>query len=387
MFMARPYGLPEKVATVLAHLCCFQGTLPQGAPTSPVISNMICAKMDSQLQELARISRSTYTRYSDDITFSTTRRKFPSDIVMLNDENRVCVGDTLRQIITQNGFCINEEKVWLRGQHRRQVVTGVTVNDFPNLPRGFTNQIRAMLHAWRKHQLVAAENEWKTKYSVAVSAPWGKHPSFAQVLKGKVEYLGMIKGRESLTYLRFLDGLRDLAPKLAGNLGTPLRLLLQTYEELEDNSTSPQARGYRLEKILNSLFSISNIPVRRGFTRNAGGEQIDGAFRFDGWYYLVECRWRAAKAKRKEVDEFVTKLSRSGAQTMGLFISINGWTKKAVDVTKQNPEKKVFLMNGEDLRAVLASELPLHTLIRAKAEALNVKAEPFLSFEDIPKEQ
>jgi RNA-directed DNA polymerase len=80
MFMGKPYHLPERVARFLAHLCCYKGVIPQGAPTSPDISNMICAQMDSQLQQLAFANRCTYTRYVDDITFSTSRREFPSTI-------------------------------------------------------------------------------------------------------------------------------------------------------------------------------------------------------------------------------------------------------------------------------------------------------------------
>ena len=99
MFMGKPYCLPQKVATVLAHLCCYQGRIAQGAPTSPVVSNMICAQMDSQLQRLAMANRCTYTRYADDMTFSNTRRKFPSDIAVLDAVNQVRAGDILRQTI------------------------------------------------------------------------------------------------------------------------------------------------------------------------------------------------------------------------------------------------------------------------------------------------
>ena len=69
MFMATPYGLHPDVATVLAQICCYNNHLPQGAPTSPIITNMICAKMDGQLQRLAKECKATYTRYADDITF------------------------------------------------------------------------------------------------------------------------------------------------------------------------------------------------------------------------------------------------------------------------------------------------------------------------------
>ena len=340
MFMGKPYYLPQKVATVLAHLCCFQGHLPQGAPTSPVISNIICAQMDSQMRQLAKKNRSTYTRYADDITFSTTSRKFPAEIAVINGLNQTLPGDNLRQIIEQNGFSINSKKTWLSGQHRRQQVTGVTVNRFPNLTRRFTNQIRAMLHAWRKHGLDAAQGEWENKYSTKHRAPWQTPPRFKQVLKGKIEYLGMIKGQESWTYLKFLDQLGELDPSLTSGRGTPLRLLLRVYDELSSGSTTPQARGYLLEKLMKSLLELSNARVRQSFTRNAGGEQIDGAFELDGWYYLVECKWVAAMTNQSEVDGLLGKLGRSGTQTMGMFISVNGWSVHVVDLLNPNPPRE-----------------------------------------------
>ena len=161
MLMGIPYNLAPRVATVLAHLCCFQGHLPQGAPTSPAISNMICAPMDSQLQTLAKMNRSTYTRYVDDITFSTTNTSLPTELVVLNALNQLSPGVKLKETIEQNGFCINDRKVWLSGQHRRQVVTGVIVNEITNLPKRFTSQIRGMIHAWETYGLSAAEEEWQ----------------------------------------------------------------------------------------------------------------------------------------------------------------------------------------------------------------------------------
>ena len=138
MFMGKPYNLPTRVSTVLAHLCCFAGHLPQGAPTSPVVSNMLCGQLDSQLQQLAKVNRSSYTRYADDMTFSTTIRSFPSSLAVLDDLNRIKVGSDLRTIIESNGFQINDGKTRLMRRHQRQTVTGVTVNEFPNLPRKFT---------------------------------------------------------------------------------------------------------------------------------------------------------------------------------------------------------------------------------------------------------
>lgn len=231
--MAKPYNLPKKVATFLAHLCCYKGCLPQGAPTSPIISNMICAKMDSQLQRLAAANRCTYTRYADDMSFSTSRKNFPVAIAVENDLGQVEAGPQLAEIIHSNGFTLHPQKIWLRRQDRRQEVTGVTVNVKPNLTRKFTNNIRAMLHAWEKFGLEAAQVHFEEKYDKKHRSPWNGKPPFGSVLKGKIEYLGMIKGREAPNYLQYLDRLSRLDPQLAGQRGSPRELLLRRYEALD----------------------------------------------------------------------------------------------------------------------------------------------------------
>ena len=383
MFMGKPYYRPERVATVLAHLSCFDRRIPQGAPTSPVISNMICAQMDSQLQRLARANLCTYTRYADDITFSTTRRFFHTAIAAKDESGQVQLGQKLRHIIVENGFEVNEKKIWLSGRERRQEVTGITANDFPNLPRKYTNQIRAMLHAWAKYGLDAAQDHFEKKYDSRHRAHCRRLPKFQHVVKGKIEYLGMVKGAESLTYLRFLDQLRDLDRDLAGRRGTPLRLLQQTYDDLSHESVNPQQRGYRLQDILNELFTISRVPVRRSFTRNAGGEQIDGAFELDSRNCIVECRWRQRMADVREVDGLLGQVGRSGDHAMGVFLSINSWSANVPGLVKQNGIKRIILVNGEDIRRVLVGDIELREMLDLKIKALDVDTEPFRSVEDI----
>jgi RNA-directed DNA polymerase len=147
MFMGNPYKLNTEVATILAQICCHQGILPQGAPTSPVISNMICARLDAKLQQLAKEYQCTYSRYADDITFSTNRSKFPSVLARLSDIGQVEVGNELSAVIQENGFTINPKKVRLQVKQQRQEVTGLTVNRYPNVQRSYIKQIRGILHA------------------------------------------------------------------------------------------------------------------------------------------------------------------------------------------------------------------------------------------------
>lgn len=213
MFMATPYGLHPKVATVLAQICCHNNQLPQGAPTSPIITNMICAKMDSQLQKLAKDCKATYTRYADDITFSTTLPKFPIDLAyIINDEDgeKLNLGNTLLNIIIENGFEVNEEKVRLQIKGNHQEVTGLTTNIFPNVDRRYVRQIRAMLHAWSQFGLEAAEKEYFTKYDSKNKSPKKEQQNFQQVIRGKIDFIGMVKGKDDPIYQKYLSIYKQL---------------------------------------------------------------------------------------------------------------------------------------------------------------------------------
>lgn len=141
MFMNKPYNLARNVAAVLARICSFKDArhdiLPQGAPTSPIISNMICARMDDKLYRFAKEFDCKYTRYADDITFSTNRPKFPKELGIITPtpvRQRLGaeVGKELNEIIESNGFSINPKKIWIQPRVCRQRVTGLIVNKFPN---------------------------------------------------------------------------------------------------------------------------------------------------------------------------------------------------------------------------------------------------------------
>src|SRR5207237_3653592 len=107
------------------------------------------------------------------------------------------------------------------------------------------------------------------------------------------------------------------------------------------------------------------------------GEQIDGAFRLDSWHYLVECRWREKLADIRQLDGLKGQVDRSGKQTMGLFLSINGWSQNVCPLLKQNPSKSIILMDGYDLRTILERHLDLRQFILAKVAKLNLEAEPY----------
>ncbi|MBI4783945.1 MAG: RNA-directed DNA polymerase [Oscillatoriophycideae cyanobacterium NC_groundwater_1537_Pr4_S-0.65um_50_18] len=216
LFMAAPYGLSPEVATVLAQICCYEGKLPQGAPTSPVVSNMICARMDRQLQHLAKEYRSTYTRYADDITFSTTVPKFPKALAYVpeeGDEKKLILGEKLAEIIISNDFRVNEQKVRLQDKRSHQEVTGLTVNEFPNVDRRYVRSIRAILHAWDKFGLQKAQEVYLEKYAPTPRYPQQEKSSLKQVLHGKIEFLAMVRGKEDQIYQKHIKKYFELSQR------------------------------------------------------------------------------------------------------------------------------------------------------------------------------
>ena len=233
-FMAKPYSRNSEVATVLAQICCFKNQLPQGAPTSPVVANMVCARLDGDLQTLGREFGCTYTRYADDITFSTNKPQFPLDLAAkMTDANgpwvQVNIGSELDRVIRENGFSINPGKVRLYSSSHRQVVTGLKVNEFPNVARKLCNQVRAMLHAWTRYGLDAATKEFSAKYDLKRRSMSTVGNLFSEVLQGKLNYLRMIRGVDDPSYLRFCEQLAELDHLFSRQFRLRIRPLASKY--------------------------------------------------------------------------------------------------------------------------------------------------------------
>ena len=252
MFMGKPYHIPADAATVLSQICCFENQLPQGAPTSPIVSNMLCAQLDSQLQWLATTNHSIYTRYADDITFSTNLRTFPKALAkkdMVETKIEVSVGKDLERIVEKNGFQINDDKVRLQIPSKRQEVTGIKVNDKPNVNRKFIRKIRAMLHAWEKHGLESAEKEFQTRYFRKQIHPDREPPKYTKALKGRINYLKMVRGEKDPIYRKFANKYLVLSGKDPKYFENPLDEISAALWvlECEDDDKFSQGTAFMLE--------------------------------------------------------------------------------------------------------------------------------------------
>lgn len=142
------FALKPKVATILAQIACYQKALPQGSPCSPVISNLIGHVLDIHLVRLAALTGCTYTRYADDLTFSTNRQAFPGMVAWntVGSEHVWEPGKELERLVTRSGFSINAKKTRMQYRDSRQEVTGLVVNSKVNVRREYRHTVRAMVH-------------------------------------------------------------------------------------------------------------------------------------------------------------------------------------------------------------------------------------------------
>lgn len=122
-------GYTRRVAVLLTQLCTLRGSLPQGAPTSPALSNIASAIIDKRLAGYARSLGIRYTRYADDLSFSG----------LFDAGNLIAF---VRNVVQDSGFSLNESKTRLMRRHQRQETTGVVVNNKMQVPREVRRKIR-----------------------------------------------------------------------------------------------------------------------------------------------------------------------------------------------------------------------------------------------------
>jgi len=198
LFMAEPYNFNKEVAAVLAQICCYKETsnksiLPQGAPTSPIISNMICRKLDNELIKLAQENKCRYSRYADDITFSTNLKEFPHSVFKNNN-----LAEELKTIIKNNDFKINAQKTRFMLKNQKQEVSGIIVNQKLNIERKFIKNLRTMLNNWEMLGEEKAENNFHNKFYEKSL----KKPKYRKVVFGKIDFVRQVRGEDDPVFIK-----------------------------------------------------------------------------------------------------------------------------------------------------------------------------------------
>ena len=142
----KAFSLQPEVATTIAQIACDGTALPQGSPCSPVVSELIAQILDMRLVRLAKKYGVTYTRYADDITFSTSQKEFPSGLATPDGEDATIwhLSEELTSKIADGGFIINSSKTRMQFRGSRQMVTGLVVNEKVNIRSDYYRRSRAM---------------------------------------------------------------------------------------------------------------------------------------------------------------------------------------------------------------------------------------------------
>ena len=216
-----PFNFDKEIASLIAGMCSvrqdrdiidetkeheyakkYKYVLPQGAPTSPIITNMICDTLDRRLAGLAKRFGLQYSRYADDITFSSMH-----NVYQVNGEFR----KELSRIITGQGFTINEAKTRLQKKGARQEVTGIIVSEKLNVTQTYVRDIRNLLYIWDRYGYSVVLSKFLPKYKREKGHVKKGNPDLVNVIDGKLMYLKMVKGEEDTIYRRLYDKFMKLS--------------------------------------------------------------------------------------------------------------------------------------------------------------------------------
>lgn len=197
-------GEREPLAFLIACLCTYpiefggkeKYVLPQGSPCSPILTNILCKKLDVKLTGLSNRFGLTYSRYADDITFSGQtnfykKPEFKEELYRIIE-------------ISQN-FIVNENKIRYQIIGNHQEVTGLTVNSKVNIKRRYVKQLRMWLYYWEKYGYTKAEFLFKRDYLRDKGHTKSPESKMENVLSGKLDFLKMVKGISDPTYIKLHD--------------------------------------------------------------------------------------------------------------------------------------------------------------------------------------
>lgn len=156
--------------------------LPQGAPTSPAISEMVLNQLDARLSGFAKQHNFQYSRYVDDITFSCS-----------TTQNWKKFAIVFEKIINSEGFLVNKKKSRVSFYYQRQEVAGLTVNKQLNVTNKYIKQIRTILHNWEKDGYILASNKFLMHYYKNMTNAKDCIPKMEHIVAGKLSYLKMVR--------------------------------------------------------------------------------------------------------------------------------------------------------------------------------------------------
>ncbi|MHB9627166.1 reverse transcriptase domain-containing protein [Weissella cibaria] len=178
----------------LASLLTYQGQLPQGAPTSPFLSNVVMSRFDSRIRKISEKYKFRFSRYADDITFSTSKKRFDSKI-FVEEENEL--GSLIKEALSDEGMVLNDRKTRLMHRYDRQDVTGLIVNTKVNVNRRYIRNVRAAVYNFSHGEYEDSVRKLFANH-VPRHGKYGADPQY--ILFGMISYIRSVRGDDELTY-------------------------------------------------------------------------------------------------------------------------------------------------------------------------------------------
>jgi RNA-directed DNA polymerase len=255
------------IANIIASLCCTEmeverknetgewekvkrNVLPQGAPTSPVITNIVCQKLDYLLSGVAKRFGLKYSRYADDITFSSMHNVYQPESVFLKE---------LHRIIAEQNFYIKESKTRLQKDGYRKEVTGLLVNEKANVQQRYIKQLRMWLYYWERYGYERASGFFLQQYIADKGHVRNGKPDMANVISGKLDYLKMVKGADNELYQK----LKTRFEKLTGKVASVSKNLIEIEEaEISNTPLMKLLLGLTEQPMVVSEEKIIDIPTK-----------------------------------------------------------------------------------------------------------------------------
>lgn len=175
-------GYTHKVSFYLASLCCFGEALPQGAPTSPMLSNIVAITLDKRLMNYAKKFNLRYTRYADDLAFS-------------GDSIPVKHIEYITNIINSCGFSVNDKKTFLQHNKNKRIVTGISISENEiKVPREYKRKLKLEIHCIRKYGIAGHIRKNKIK-----------NPDYLFSIIGKIHFWLSVEPNNSYAKQALID--------------------------------------------------------------------------------------------------------------------------------------------------------------------------------------
>lgn len=287
-----PFSLNLELANLIANLVCNKSGelvgkeknfLPQGSPTSPILSNIICHRLDKKLFILSKEYGLKYTRYADDMTFSSDHNVYQEDSEFLKK---------LYKIIEEESFQINPKKTRLQKRGYRQEVTGIIVNDKINVSRKYIKNLRALIYLVEKYG---------DKKSQKIFAKRNNNKNLEETIRGKLQYLKMVKGVEDSTYKtlkhKAFNAYKIIVVKDTDKNNSTKTIVRKIKPNLINESHDPKA----LVSILRNFTTCDNSPC----ALKAAVHSEEVYYEFDGYLDYIE----KLKLAWKKIDKPLKNLS------------------------------------------------------------------------------